>query len=365
MCGCQTNLLLLLLFFFFVAHADADCQLTGDEISKTNRIFAFHTDSRNYYLQRLGVVPTGQSLDMICDANNVRQTTCKSGGRFEPSLPMSDCHKPIKASVQQIADPSCPYTMYRVGYKLNEQTFLEIYRSCYDVANVAVHFTLHLVYPNNMSGSGRPVQTFTTDNIISGAQASSFEAKNIFKRFKELLGAQQTYVTSERDLVFDRGHLAPSADFVFHQRQTFKYINVLAQFRTINRHNWKKIENWIRRELTLGHYDALKICTGGLGVLRLPDASGHKQSIYLDGAQRNPVPEWLFKIVSDGSNKRFVFLTLNNVHVREKPSPNAICEIVACPQTIHLEQSKEAGFTFCCVPTDFLNRNLPQLANLI
>lgn len=368
--------------FTVFARAGADCHLGAEEISQTNRVFAFRGDDQLYPL-RLDVVRTHQTLEMFCSNRDVVHTTCQQNGRLKPPLPLSDCSNPPKSTVEVVSDESCPHTMYRVGYKLNDQQFLELYRSCYDPGNQTAHFVKHLVYPSMLSrlkwwttnavtsqiftipaDIARPEQAFTTDGVISSAGSASFQAKHIYSRFQELLGSHQTFVSSRRELVFDRGHLAPSVDFGFEQymRQTFKYINVVAQFRRINRSNWKTIENWIRKQLNIGFYPALQVCTGALGVLQLPDSRGDLKAIYLGAKRSNPIPKWLFKIVSDGAGTHLAFLTYNNIHDIETLSPN--CRQVSCPFSLQLIPNREAGLSFCCDPIDFIRRNVPHLANV-
>jgi len=108
------------------------------------------------------VVATDQVLDMICDSQNVVQTTCQATGNFEPALDaLGDCSKPIKATVEEITDNTCSYNMYRVGYKMSNVEFLELYRSCYDTNHQAAHFVIHQTYPNNV-GKSRKLNIFST-----------------------------------------------------------------------------------------------------------------------------------------------------------------------------------------------------------
>ncbi|EDW16527.2 uncharacterized protein LOC6575046 [Drosophila mojavensis] len=353
------NKTLCLSVLLFVARVGADCQLGAADVSQTNRIFAFSANNRKYPL-RVDVVHTHQKLNMICSSQDIADITCQPNGRFKPSLTaLGNCSNSEKETVEVVVDSHCPYTTYRVGYKLNDDEFLEIYRSCFDAANQRAHFVKHLVYPVKLNG--RPAQAFTTDGIISSAAAATFQNKHIYKRFKELLGQSQSYVNSPRDLVFDRGHLAPSLDFGFEQymRQTFKYINIVAQFRSINRSNWKTIEFWIRKQLKNDLYPALHVCTGVLDVLQLPDNQGQLTDIYLGARNSNPVPKWLYKLITDNADTCLAILTYNNIHDSMIPSPN--CRQVACPLSLQLIPEKESGLTFCCDPHDFIEKNVPQL----
>ncbi|EDV91076.1 GH17237 [Drosophila grimshawi] len=301
---------------------------------------------------------------MICSASNVVETRCQQNNEMSPKLPLTDCSNPPKGIVEVVPDGICPCTMHRVGYKLSDTQFLELYRSCYNVTSQTAHFVIHLAYPSTLPAP-RPSQCFTSDRVISGAAADFFKAKKIHKTFKETLGPNQKFVTSDSDLVFDRGHLAPSCDFGFesYMRLSFKNVNVVAQFRGINRSNWKTLETWIRNQLNNGIFQVLKICTGGLGVLELPHSiTGELMPIYLNAPSSNPVPKWLFKTVNDGAGTRYAFLTYNNIHDATIPTPN--CQQVACPALLKFQSTKAPGNSFCCDPIDFLNKNLPHLANV-
>ncbi|XP_064544039.1 uncharacterized protein LOC135432319 [Drosophila montana] len=305
---------------------------------------------------------------MVCTSNDVKDTTCNGNGLLVPPLPFDDCTSQPKATAEVVQDKSCPHKMYRVGYKLDDGQFLELYRSCYDVEHLTAHFVKHSVYPNTLS-IARPPQGFTTDRVISGNQAASFEASRIYSRFASLLGQQQGFVKSKRDMVFDRGHLAPSADFNFgeHMSATFKYINLVAQYQGVNRGNWKTIETWIRKQANMGPYRELQVCTGGLGVLQLPDSSQVPTAIYLEGTNSNPVPKWLFKIVKDVAATppapiHIAILTYNNIENTGTVSPP--CQQILCPFANVLNSDGKKGLTFCCDPKEFIRNNVPHLENV-
>ncbi|XP_034665105.1 uncharacterized protein LOC117899297 [Drosophila subobscura] len=160
---------------------------------------------------------------------------CQPNGNFRPVLPTTLCPNPLKAVVEEIPDPSCPHKMYRVGYSpQHPPVFFEVYRSCYDVDTMTAHFSIHLVH-NKRLVVPRPEQGFTSDRIFPAADAVSFQNRIINQRFVDIFGTQQTYMP-QNELIFARGHLAPVGDFVFEKdiRLTSKYINVVAQFASIN-----------------------------------------------------------------------------------------------------------------------------------
>ncbi|XP_034486872.1 uncharacterized protein LOC117791273 [Drosophila innubila] len=296
---------------------------------------------------------------MLCGSPDGMQLICNADGTFTPQLPTRNCAIPIKATVEKAANDACTHSLYRVGYRVSNNEFLELYRSCYDEKKIQVHYVSYDAYYNTL-GDTRPDQTFTSDRIISSAAGASFEAKNYYKLFEALLGPHQTYVNSERHLVIHRGHLVPSAGFGFeqHKKMTFKYINAVPQFGDINYGNWKRIETWILTVLS-GRPNGFTICVGALEVLKLNNTVLQPTEVYLYDNNKNPIPKWLFKTVTGDGGEHYAFLTYNNIYEPQKPTPN--CQEVTCPSSLLFNPAKESGFSFCCDYNDFINRNVPHL----
>lgn len=67
---------------------------------------------------------------------------------------------------------------------------------------------------------------------------------------------------------YDRGHLVPAEDFAYDTlllNETFEYINVLPQYPNLNRGQWKKYENYIRK---VSKEDTLTIIAGGARFIK-------------------------------------------------------------------------------------------------
>ncbi|XP_002013825.2 uncharacterized protein LOC6588476 [Drosophila persimilis] len=356
---------LSLSLFVLLGNARADCVLSQHELSQTNRVFATR-DGLSYHLFRKDVVPNSAQVHSICNYNDIVISTCTANG-FHPVLATAGCKKPTTPKVEEVNDASCPYKMYRVGYRFKNLAFLEIYRSCYNPDKVQAHFTIYMAQTSK-SAVERPMH-FNTDRIISGAAAASFQNTQIFSRYNALLG-HQTYFASSTNM-FDRGHLTPSLDFAFKasRGQTNKYINLIPQFKTINRGNWKTIENWVRRQLSERHFDALKVCTGVLGVLELYSSTYRADiPMFLINNNKNPIPKWIYKIVSHISGRKFVFLTYNNAHATTRPTGQVVsnvCRELPCRNFgLNVRNEGTAGYTFCCEPHDFIARNLARLTGI-
>ncbi|KAH8385621.1 hypothetical protein KR200_003820 [Drosophila serrata] len=333
-----------------VLQTQADCPLSRAMIEGTNRIFTNRAANGNYDLKRVQRVRTREVLHMFCQPNDIVQTTCQRTNNFSRPLPMRCVRTPIAPTATVVTDTSCPATMYSVGYTINNRR-LELYRACYDRNAVRAQFSTHLVYHKTFFPR-RPCATFTRDGAISETDAASFSPRSIYRAFRAIFGNTQRYIANERDTVINRGHLTPSADYLYGDQMcaTFKYVNVVPQWKTINERNWEAIERWVRSRISAGGF--LRIKTGATGRLTLPDSRRRQRPIILGAGAKNIMPEWLFKVVRTSTNQpHTVFVTYNNVFARARPGVPRFCTSIPCPLT--LTDTAAAGYTYCCNATIF------------
>ncbi|EDW53260.1 uncharacterized protein LOC6612596 [Drosophila sechellia] len=328
----------------------ADCPLSRAMIEGTNRIFTNRNAAGQYELKRLQRVRTNEVLHMICQPNDIVQTTCqRTHNNFSRPFPMR-CQRPLAASATAVTDTSCPATMYSVGYTINNRR-LELYRACYDRNGVRARFTTHSVYHKTFFPQ-RPCVDFSRDGVLSEADTQSFLPRNIYRAFRTIFGNNQRYIPNERDVIINRGHLTPSGDYLYGDQMcaTFKYVNVAPMFKSINDRNWETIERWIRTRISAG--GSLRIKTGTNGDLLLPDNRRRQRRIILGAGTKNIMPLWLYKVVRTSSNApHSVFITLNNIFARTRPPAPAFCTSITCPMA--LESVAAAGWTYCCNATTF------------
>lgn len=203
---------------------------------------------------------------------------------------------------------------------------------------------------------------FDPDEIFSMNIFACYNKRNIFYTFQRTLGNVQNFMPNNAgDTRIDRGHLTPVADYMTNTliATTFKMINVIPQFHTINDGNWKTLEEWARNPINT----PAKVCSGAFNwVLELPDQNGYSRSMYL-GHGIIPIPLWTYKIVLNRDGLRTVFLQYNNIHDQQMPPqiPNNICQEIKCPSNIQLIYSNYYGFTFCCNPEHFMENSVPNL----
>ncbi|KAH8381918.1 hypothetical protein KR009_000957, partial [Drosophila setifemur] len=327
--------------------AQAQCRITRQHVEGSNRIFMLRGANNQLSLKRTASSPIGEVLQMWCSRTNIRTTRCRVGRppNFFPPLPMNCTTAAPMMVVGVVQDRSCRANSYRVGYNVGNQ-FVELYRSCYEPRRMRAIYVTHRVYAKPFYAS-RPCLHFTEDGIVRPADTASFSVRSIYSTFRRLFGARQTYIPNNRDTIINRGHLAASADFLFRDQMcaTFKYINAVPQFKAINDGNWAQIERWVRNSIRGNQF--VNVRTGARGVLNLPSPTGPKDVVL--GNNMNPVPQWLYKIVRDATNRPIAaFLTLNNIYMTRRPPAPNFCRPVNCPPNLTLSQAARDGHTFCC-----------------
>ncbi|KAH8233376.1 hypothetical protein KR026_007425 [Drosophila bipectinata] len=326
----------------------ADCRITQHMVEQTNRIFTFRDARGDLQLQRRETVPSGVTLLMYANPSDVLETQCLDSGGFSVALPMR-CGNPMMPTVSRTRDNDCPGTVFSVGYTIEGRN-LELYRTCFDAEHGRSLYSQSDVYYKTFFPR-RPFVDFVADEMFSPREAAAYLKSNIYFSFRAIYGDGQSYLPNPRALIINRGHLVASADFLFVDQMgsTFRYLNVVPQFKSINDGNWEKIERWVRSQIPPSSFFRVK--SGGIGILTLPAANGSFQQAFLAGS-KIPVPEWTYKVVRDASgNGLYVFLTYNNSFYTDRPPVLDICHPVGCP--ISLPNNPYEGYTFCCNPKSF------------
>ncbi|XP_034115201.1 uncharacterized protein LOC117575195 isoform X1 [Drosophila albomicans] len=403
---------LSIFFMLLIFEVNAQCVIEREYLRSSNRVFTIKTGN-DFKMLRTNVVPVGTTLRIFCSPNNFVDTTCTrsqasstmmqankkqkanngqatvfypalqrqscdgasnaecdpEADEFDTELPNVKTKKIFRSSHKEIKDDSCPAPakMFLVGFKLNEDQFLEVYRTCYDQSSQTALFSIHEIEPK--SEIAPRTGDWAKTNVVITKRV--WKPEEIYLTFKSLLGNDQSYVQDPKTIikgikyVFARGHLAPSADFVFcsEKRASFKLFNAVPQYATVNGGNWlHSVEKWVRESTLL--YGKLKVCTGGLGVLQLEHSvTSTMTDIYLGTNERTPIPKWTYKIIKSYTHPKFHFavVTLNSVSDVTVTSPcpyrpPRFCRGLKIDNTV-----LESGQTFCCRATDFIEEHVSHL----
>ena len=106
---------------------------------------------------------------------------------------------------------------------------------------------------------------------------------------------------------YDRGHLAPSADFRWSQKalsESYFYSNMSPQLGGFNREVWADLEGTIRGYLNRNPDTHLYVCTGGVLTDGLP--------VIERGVNKVSIPQQYWKVVIDRKNKRGIGFLMPN-----------------------------------------------------
>uniref|UniRef100_A0A1A9WCF5 DNA/RNA non-specific endonuclease/pyrophosphatase/phosphodiesterase domain-containing protein n=1 Tax=Glossina brevipalpis TaxID=37001 RepID=A0A1A9WCF5_9MUSC len=337
------------------------CQFQEQEIRNEWRLILQQKANGRLGLLRENSIDDGSVLYMICNEKDVTQLLC-TDGQFNIPLPLPYCSNPLRPKLQESHDFYCPYTAYCVGFEFscdNDQYFVVTYRICFDHKHMRAVYTANKAYPYFMR---RPDNIlFNPDEMFTMNLFAAYNKRDIYARFRELLGSQQPFMThNEQERRIDRGHLVPVADFITNNMMssTFKMINVIPQFHSINSGNWNILEEWARNPINT----PAKVCSGALSsVLKLPNSNDANVSMYLRN-ELIPIPLWTFKVVLNSQGVRTVFLQYNNIHDTTPPDiPNDTCLTVPCPPSLNLKDSNFYGYTVCCEQKHFMRKNLQNL----
>lgn len=159
----------------------------------------------------------------------------------------------------------------------------------------------HIIPPDVLRGNEGRSNDFRPDTLIK--TGSAIEEDYFIKTPKPNEAGKFDY----RGFGFDRGHLAPSADFRWSQRalsESFLYSNMSPQRAEFNRDSWAKLEDMMRGYIYRNPKSQLYIITGGVlkdDLPKIPEAKHHVT-----------IPEQYYKIAVDLEKKRAIAFLMPN-----------------------------------------------------
>ena len=160
----------------------------------------------------------------------------------------------------------------------------------YDEQHEQSKWVAHKISQNISEGSVGRTNDFREDTLIKTGSASEKDY------FTKSLNEQGKY--SYNGYGFDRGHLAPSADFRWSKTalsESYFYSNMSPQLPEFNRKGWAKLENALRNYVIKKNVD-LFIVTGPVlnDQLKTIEQSINQMSL----------PEYFYKVVYDPINQK-------------------------------------------------------------
>jgi endonuclease G len=167
----------------------------------------------------------------------------------------------------------------------------------YDEASEGPEWVSHIVYPETETDRAKRKNNFRQDKKVSTLSATA----DYYSSLNKL----------DDDVTYDRGHMAPSADFSWWQRamdESFYYSNMSPQQSGLNRNKWRIMEDVIRAYSTRTG-NLLYVTTGPLftGIIEdpLPDS-------------KIDIPGAYFKVIVDPIAKTGIGFVLPNDFISTK-----------------------------------------------
>ncbi len=176
------------------------------------------------------------------------------------------------------------------------------YSLSYNEDHEQANWVMHIVLPDIVNGNASRSNDFREDPlVISG---TSFE-KDFFLKEKK---ADGTYKYD--GFGYDRGHLAPSADFRWSQKalsESYFYSNMSPQLGDFNRLKWAELESWMR-EYVVKNNTSLIIVTAPILNDDLPKVER--------GINRVSIPNYFVKAALDVENRTGIGFVLPHEKIK-------------------------------------------------
>ena len=170
----------------------------------------------------------------------------------------------------------------------------------YSEANEQAAWVMHMVIPEVEFANVSRTNDFRIDSLVTTGSAveSDYFLKSV------AADGEMEY----DGFGYDRGHLAPSADFRWSQKalsESYFYSNMSPQKPEFNRERWAELESWIRTYV-IDFKESVYVVTGPI----------LEEGLMQQGANKVSIPEQFYKIVLDleGDKKKAIAFLMPNEH---------------------------------------------------
>ncbi|MDX2302901.1 MAG: DNA/RNA non-specific endonuclease [Microscillaceae bacterium] len=156
----------------------------------------------------------------------------------------------------------------------------------------------HMILPDVKTGNISRSNDFRPDPLVKSGSAVEADY------FLRTLQKDSSYLYD--GFGYDRGHLAPSADFRWSQKalsESYYYSNMSPQVPELNRGRWSELEDALR-EYAIRKNQAVFVVTGGILEENLPRISRSVNQV--------SIPKLFYKVVLDPANRRAIGFVMPN-----------------------------------------------------
>lgn len=267
--------------------------------------------------------------------------------KIESEIKATDAQrKSLFGELQQLKLDKIVYDLEEAGLPTvfpNEQlvkhsAFYLDYAEKYEVAR----WVAHIILPDVIHGTVTRTNDFRVDSSIT--TGSSVEADYFLKEMK----SDSTYVYD--GFGYDRGHLAPSADFRWSQTalsESYFYSNMSPQLPEFNREGWGELEDAIRGYMYRNPTTQLYVVTGPILNDSLPKIER--------GVNKVSIPKYFWKIVLDLKNQKAIGFIMPNAKITQPLQSYAVSIS---------EVEKQTGLQFFTKLSPEVRQNITQQKNI-
>lgn len=194
------------------------------------------------------------------------------------------------------------YDLKKTGLPAHSDSEKVIYHSAYalvyDEPYEQAKWVAHIILPDVLEGSEGRSNDFRPDSLISTGSAVESDY------FLKFMNPDSTWRYD--GFGYDRGHLAPSADFRYSKKalsESYFYSNMSPQVADFNRGRWAELEDAIR-QYVIDNKTPVFVVTGPVlkpGLKKIERGTNHVS-----------IPELFFKVVYDEAHQRGIAFLMRN-----------------------------------------------------
>ncbi|CAH0591580.1 unnamed protein product [Chrysodeixis includens] len=241
----------------------------------------------------------------------------------------------------------------KIGFNIMGR-FYEVYKVCLDKDNLVPVFTKQML-PSDQANSSEKSRWFSSDLL-------PFDFYRMYDCRHQAVDIGSTFgrdVTSHSSCCFGKRQLVNPHDLPPGVPATtaYSYLNVIPQWSSCESKNWQDVEDRVRKLAKSAGRD-LSVTTGASNPIRRPRSAMANVSLHDDHGGKQPVAEYVWKIVQDRpSSASLAIIQVNIPGLSNKAAPRYvmcrdICSLIEWMNNDNWHNVDD-GFTYCCTIDSF------------
>jgi endonuclease G len=225
-------------------------------------------------------------------------------------------HDSLSGALEELKFQSMRHQLAQVGLvetaSCDEVIFHTAFALVYDESHEQAKWVSHMILPDVATGTEGRTNDFRPDPLIKTGSAVD---EDYARKTKTAEGKTKT-----EGFGYDRGHLAPSADFRYSKKalsESYYYSNMSPQTPGLNRGRWADLEDAMRRA-SVRHGSPLFVTTGGV-------LSTDLKKLEL-GTNKVSIPNYYYKVILDLEHNEAIGFIMPNSKC-EFELQNYVCTI--------------------------------------